>query len=93
MAASDWCPIDNASSNLLDIKRIWSREAHLLRGTGAASVERSCRHVQAFQGNQWTNKFRCLINALTGHMGTRSHLSGYPTNQDLATQFCVDFAV
>jgi hypothetical protein len=36
----------------------------------------------SFQGNSGTR----LINALTGHVGTRSHLSGYPTNQESADQ-------
>ena len=27
---------------------------------------------------------KCLINALTGHVGTKTHFSGNPTYQDLA---------
>jgi len=29
---------------------------------------------------------KCLINALTGQVGTRSNMSGYPTNQELSRQ-------
>src|SRR5580704_3594813 len=81
--------IDLSACNPIGWRLVLSRQIRSCTRRGATHWFSVClRNPTGKQKNRWSTGItgQVLINAVTVHMGTSLHFSGYPTNQELESQ-------